>query len=1090
MRQATALATMLLFTPAALAQENAPEQPWERPYAGDNVTGPGVIALWQFDARAETEDNSGNGHELTLRGETRFVAEGKFGGCLESFPADVDNDRAQGARVKNHPDLSPPGAFTLEAWFKPKPEMDACPRAFLFDKKYYFYAHELPKANRDYCLYLQRAGRDRRRIVAFLGYEEDSAQYTSQDVDVKPGEWHHVAFTYDGQGTGRFFLDGKRVGKTTHEGRGPVSPGNYDLVIGDRYGSTHNGFPGFIDQARLSSEVVPFFTGSLEVEVAAGARCAFVRMEQDARIPVQITNDTSKALTAGSAHVVLGQVDRNVPLPNLEPNASHTIEVPVDTTIRPGSYQLTVTASARGGDRGYEAERPVPVFIAPRPLPNQMPVVMWGGGDFERLNEIGFTHQLIHLVDYAKVWAAGEPTEAAMPGQIDQYARRLDDHLAHGLAGAVYLYPGRWVARNKALYEQYRRVDRDGNPYDRENTCATFPEVREFAYNVGASVAKSFGEFPALQASLIHSEIRDGTNICFHPHDREAFRKFAGYDIPEEAVSKNGVRYSTIPDFPRNRVIPDDDPLLTFYRWFWKGGDGWNDLHTQTHKGLKSTGRDSLWTFFDPAVRVPSIWGSGGEVDVASQWTYSYPDPLKIGQATDELFAMAEGQPGQQVMKMTQVIWYRSQTAPKLPDEESERAQWERDIPDARFITISPDHMREALWSKLSRPIRGIMYHGWGSLVQAGSGAYQYTNPQTKEVLAELIRTVVRPLGPTLLQVPDREAGVALLESFASQMFAGRGTLGWGRSWEADAHLVLQWAQLQPRIVYDETILRDGLDGFEVLVMPGCDVLAEGVLKRIIEFQDRGGIVIADEDVCPAILPDILLPSYKRTGKAAEDKAALQEMAAALRRELDDFYQRHADSSSPDVVVRCRRFGEADYLFAVNDRRTFGDYVGHHGLVMEAGLPSRATLSINHPAGNVYDLVRHRAIATEAVPNGVAFEADFGPGDGAVFMVTDQRIDHVEVSGPGQAGPGAQAELSIRIVDADRDPIEAVIPAQVDILDPKNRLAEYSGYYGAPNGLLSLRLDIAPNDQVGTWTIRVTELASGQRAEHKMEVAR
>ena len=60
------------------------------------------------------------------------------------------------------------------------------------------------------------------------------------------------------------------------------------------------------------------------------------------------------------------------------------------------------------------------------------------------------------------------------------------------------------------------------------------------------------------------------------------------------------------------------------------------------------------WTFFDPAVRVPSLWGSGGGVDVISQWTSS--QPIKIGQATDELFAMAAGRPGQRVMKMTQVI--------------------------------------------------------------------------------------------------------------------------------------------------------------------------------------------------------------------------------------------------------------------------------------------------------------------------------------------------------------------------------------------------------------------------------------------------
>ncbi|MGY8827033.1 MAG: hypothetical protein ACKVJG_24470 [Candidatus Latescibacterota bacterium] len=39
----------------------------------------------------------------------------------------------------------------------------------------------------------------------------------------------------------------------------------------------------------------------------------------------------------------------------------------------------------------------------------------------------------------------------------------------------------------------------------------------------------------------------------------------------------------------------------------------------------------------------------------------------------------------------------------------------------------------------------------------------------------------------------------------------------------------MQWAQLQPRIVYDETLLRDGLEGVRVLVLPGTEVLTEGV---------------------------------------------------------------------------------------------------------------------------------------------------------------------------------------------------------------------------------------------------------------------
>ncbi|MBN1443398.1 MAG: LamG domain-containing protein, partial [Planctomycetes bacterium] len=711
--------------------EAAGAPPWQSPYAGEDATGADVIALWSFDAPFDGRDGSGNGHELALRGDSRIVAGGKFGGCLESHPSGAGDDRPQGALATNHAALSPPGAFTLEAWFRPKPEMSEHGIAFLLDKKYYHYAKDIPQANHDYCLYLAPAGRDRRRIVAYLGYGSDSAQYVSREIDVSASEWRHVAFTYDGRGTGRFFLDGEPAGKTVHAGRGAISPGPYGLAVGDRYGSIHQGFPGWLDEVRISSGIPASFEGGLELELGGG-RAAFLRMEKPARISLSLTNGSASTMGAGEGVATLAGVEAKIRWPELKPGETHVVELPVDTALRPDAYQLSVVASARaaGGSKEYRIDREIEVHIAARRLPGRMPVILWGTGGIDLVEKIGFTHQLVSLADYARVWSTGAAEGAAAPARTEEHARMLDEYLARDLGAVVRLDPGRWLARDERLFERFRRVDRAGDPYEKsDNICAAFPEVRDYAFRVGASVARSYGEFPALRASLIHTEIRDGTRLCFHEHDREALRKATGLEIPPEAAGTRGVRYASIPGFPEDRVVPDDHPLLVFYRWFWKDGDGWNDLHTQVHRGLRSAGRADLsagradlWTFFDPAVRAPSLWGSGGGVDVISQWSYSYPDPLKVGQAADELFAMAAGRPGAQVMKMTQIIWYRSQTAPHLPEDEAARAAWEREIPDAKFITISPDHLREAFWCMISRPVRGIMYHGWGSLVDAGPG--------------------------------------------------------------------------------------------------------------------------------------------------------------------------------------------------------------------------------------------------------------------------------------------------------------------------------------------------------------------------------
>ncbi len=1065
------------------------EEPWRQLYQGEQATGRSVVALWQFLPGQQAQDNSGHGHVLQLRGQSRFVSEGMFGNCLECFPADKDHDVAQGALVKNHADLSPKGAFTLEMWIRPKPELAGRRTAFLLDKKYYHYAKDLPQANCDYCLYLSGNRKGTWRIVAYLGYGNDSVAYTSGEITLEPNRWTHVAFTYDGAGIGRFFLDGKPVGRVVHEGRGPITPGRYDLAIGDRYGSIHAGFPGYIDQVRISSVVVPYFTAGLQVGPAPASRTAFVRMEPGAELRLVVLNDTAETLKQVKASVSLSGASKQYALEDLAPGVSKTISIPVDTRLRPDRYPLEVALAAQGADRRWETRNTFEVTIVPRPLPSTMPVVMWGTGDLDRLQQIGFTHQLVHLADYARIWRAGRPTEAFDSGIVAERAAMLDEYLARGVGAVATLSPARWLMQNEQTRQRFQRVNRAGQPYKEANTCGLFPEVQQYCYNVGASVAGTFGHFPALQAALVHTEIRDHTNLCFHQLDRQAFRQLAGFDIPEAATGKRGVQYEKIEGFPSNRIVPDDYPLLVFYRWFWKEGDGWNALHTAVHRGLKSTGRGDLWTFFDPAVRVPSVWGSGGQLDVISQWTYSYPDPIKIGQAADELFAMAEGRSGkQQVMKMTQIIWYRSQTAPKLPEDESQRAQWEKDIPDARFITIAPDHLREAFWSKISRPVRGIMYHGWGSLVEAEHGAYRYTNPKTKEVLGELIRKVVRPLGPTLLQVPDAPCDVALLESFTSQMFARRGTYGWGHSWEADMHLVLQWAQLPPRIVYEETILRDRLDGYRILVLPACDVLPAAVAEQIARFQAAGGLVVADELLTPAVKPDVVVPSYKRTGKAREDKAALQALAARLRQQLEGRYGRRADSSNPDVVVRLRQFGPTPYLFAVNDHRTFGNYVGHHGRVMEKGLPSSATLSLRGKGRFVYDLVAGRQLSAERAGQSVRWNVRLGPGDGRVFMITHQPIDRVLLNVPAEARRGESALVAITVVDPSGEPLPAVVPLEVTILDSENRPAEPSGYYGASGGKLTVSLDVAPNDAAGRWTIAVRELASGKTARGELVV--
>ncbi|MCC7491081.1 MAG: LamG domain-containing protein [Fimbriimonadaceae bacterium] len=1071
-----------------LALPLAAQEAWRQPYEGEAASGPQVLALYQFKPGAELRDNSGRKHDLTIRGDlTKVVAAGPLPGlgALQAVATVEAAEKPGGAVTPDAADLTPSGAFCLELWFRPDPAALATASYMLVDKKYINYDRDLPDAHQDYCLFLRRSG-EQQQLAAHLGFGNSSEMYTSQLFKLVPGEWIHFAFTYNGSGIGRFYLNGQPAGRRQAEGRGAVADGKHPLVIGDRVGSSYQGAPGRLGQVRLSAGIPPAFEGSVDLTADRGRR-VFQRFEPGAKVLLTLVSDLSVPLREVRVTATQGGSSKQLAsLPTLSPGTPWQGELPVDTTLRPGDYPLQVVAVGASAVGAKRVELTVPVAVMPR-QPDFMPVILWGADpSIKEAQRIGFTDQISTHADYARVWRDGEKAASSSPDDVATKRAALDDLLRAGMGGVGYIHEPLHIERTPELLAQFRRVERDGKPVEPPAVCALFPAVVALSRNTGRALGADYGDHPAFRGCLIHSEMRDHTALCFHEHDAAACRAATGADIPAQAVTKWGVRYTSLPGFPANRVVPDNHPLLTFYRWFWKSGDGWNPLHTATHEGLQRNVRPGFYTWYDPVTRVPSIWGSGGNCDIASTWTYSYPDPLKLGLTCDQVIAMADGG-RRRAMKMTQAIWYRSGTAPKLPENEADRASWEREQPDAQFITIAPDHLREALWCKLARPIEGIMYHGWASLSPDGThGAYRCTNLETKEVLAQLTREVVRPYGPALRQIPDGPQNVALLESFTSQMLAGRGGYGWGEGWEADVHLIAQWAQLQPKVVYEEHLLRDGLDAYQVLLLPNCDVLPRSVVDRIVAFQNRGGLVIGDRNLCPAIVPDMLLPTYTRTKQADVDKTALQKLAAGLRTELDTVFTRYLESDNPDVVCRRRRAGQADYLFVINDQRRFGKYVGHHGRVMEEGLPSSATITVRRPRAVVYDALARQVVATKTVPGGVSFTTKLGPGEGRLYVLLDQRLPLPTVAA-GNAERGGKVTVTVKMQLAGQ-PLAAVVPLRVELRDPQNRPAEWEGYYALRDGTWSQPLTLATNDLPGRWTVTVTELIGGAQAKASFTV--
>ncbi len=1052
------------------------QETWESGYTKDDVSGAHVLGCWKFDGDDALRDASGKGNDLTLRG-ARVGGVGKFAGGLESFPGFPIADESHSAQTGAKPRLSPQGAFTMEMWIQAKADFKPKLRCFLLDKKYVDQA--------DYQWTLGEADKGgRRRMTVSLGFGAESRVFHSEPVMLEAGAWHHVAFTYDAAGEGRFFADGQAAGVARHAGLGAITPGVKPLSIGDRLGSNHGGFPGFIDEVRICDGVLNFEQVALRI---ATSRAVWRRMEQAKPVEVVVTNLRRVPMTDAAVHLSFGGGEEAFTIPALAPGKDFTAKFTVNTALKPGGYSLG--ARLKVGE--YQTGRSADYQIMPRPVAGAMPVIMWGAGSGEmaRLKDIGFTHYIGIHPDVGDIWAQGKAGAPGKPDTIAATRKALDDALSNGLNVIASISPGAFLAKDA----KHLRVDRNGVPYPRTDICASLPEFAPFFENVGRSVSKAYGDHPAFAAALIDSEVRDASAPSFNAVDVESYRKFANTEIPAEVVTRGGVDWTKLKDFPADRVVADDHPILKYYRWFWTVGDGWNALHSALNKGVKSAGRRDFFTWFDPAVRQPAIGGAGGTVDVLGHWTYTYPAPLSIGLCADQLAAMsAAGGRNQQVMKMTQLIWYRSQTAPVGQKAPGDVVAWEDHDPEAAYITIAPMHLREAFWTKIARPVQGIMYHGWESLVQtAGTSAYRHTNPNTVHVLKELIHDVVVPLGPTLTRLADERCEVAFLESFTSQMFARRGSYGNNSGWPADVWLALQHAHVACDVLFEETLVKNGLSGRKVLVMPECDVLSKPVVERILAWQKKGGKIVADEFLCPALKADVTLASFKRTKKADADKARVLELAVTLGPQVAQLgVPSKITCDNPEIVIRTRRHGDALYVFVVNDKRESGRYVGQHGLVMENGLPSSGLLSLKQEQVNVYDLTRGGGfiVPKRGEEGSASWPVNLGPCDGRIFMVTPNPLLGITLDAPETATRGNTATIKTTISTTQNATMKAIVPMRVDIHDANGRPAEGTGFYAAENGLLTLELNIATNDDPGVWEVRVRELASGMEAVRWMRV--
>ena len=836
--------------------------------------------------------------------------------------------------------------------------------------------------------------------------------------------------------------------------------------------------------------------GQEPLVITSGGRAAFIRGEVDAERVFTVENRSGVALhdvqatieqTAGAR-----PVSRTVKsLGMLADGAAAEVVCGIETRLRPGWRSMRVTVNGRdSANAEVKSSQEFALGIGPK-AGDRMMVLMWEfNAPPKALGDFGFTHALTKM----------QPS--------DDTLATYDNAL---VAGVALAHKVRCVYPGGKPDSRYQRTTRDGMFYTSSNPGAppvaeiSNPEFLEAMKPVVAANVAAAGAHPACVGVLPQSEARDSTFPSFTT-EHLRYRTETGRDVPREVRNRTFGWDPARKRYPGG-LVPDDDPILAYYRWFWKGGDGWpgfsGGVAREYHRLISKPG---FFAFWDPAVRCPPIWGSGGDVDMINHWAYAVPEPMNVAGPAEEILAMAAGRPGQKVSIMTQLICYRKHMAP-VGKEVTPVPEWLERRPNAGFPTIPPDTLQEATWSMIAKPVNAIMYHGWETVYETGrTKGYVYTNPESAVRLRHLLRDVVAPLGPTLKRLGRKAPPVAVFESFTTSFVSG--PTSWG--WREPALTFLQRARLDPQVVFEESILAGELADVKVLYAPQCAFLTPAVVKKIREFQSCGGILVADNQLLPALKADIevpvvsfapppeseLIPGVDEKEASREGdtktrlgtmrtKAAMHAQAADLRQRLAPHFTPVADSSSPEIVVYSRQWRGVAYLFAINDRRTFGDYVGPWGMTMENGLPFEGEVSRldDGTVAAVYELSRGGEVAFDRRDGKVVVPVKFDTNDGRLFVFLPEKIASVTVEAPPTVKSGEVVSVKFSALDAGGQPVQALLPGEIRLYDAAGRELDGAGWVCLEGGTATVEIATNLDDAPGDYRLVCRDRASGKKIE-------
>jgi hypothetical protein len=715
----------------------------------------------------------------------------------------------------------------------------------------------------------------------------------------------------------------------------------------------------------------------------------------------------------------------------------------------------------------------------------------------------------------------------------------LAETMRQGLAWAPHHH---YLGYPRALEGDDLVHDMNGKPgHARLNSPFIVEQVRREAVRFAERAAGA----PALRAVTFNSEVQWIWTHDYSPENVAWVRQTFHLDLdawrnpPQGEADTHQLPFGRLRPAlaglarPADGMVEVSTPFYSYHRWFHGPLAPTETFLNQALSDELLARRPEVLTIQEPILRRPAV-RAFDRVRIAQEWFY-YQNPMAAVMVQECLNAAVRNT-GLRPSGMPQFLFKAGTAAPYngAPTADLFReAAWLCAVQPIRLFTYwnfdivpRPDFENayhrcltkaqidellgsaEPSWDEAKRILEG----------QAGNLASKLM-PWTPELVAAFTRfhrDEVGPLGALIPEWRNRPRRVAILRSFASQLY---GDVRWpGTTW-LETCVLNSGAPFDVLLDEDFEGKTDPLTTHQLVVVSAAACLPRPLAEGLQRFAARGGVIVTDTDTRVALpAAHVLRPSdtagalSRRLGTVETELRARQTSPADPRTveamtslaeagALDglpepaflDLFETsvtpEARTLSPFTWLNLLEAEGACYLAVVNDLRVHGPIYGHFGAVRETGVPHNALVHFSSALAAVaYDLLSHEPVALAVSGTTTALALDLPPAGARVLVLLPAPIGRLEVQAElavAQWGDHQGRQVSVRALlqDAQGRIVPGLIPATVTWLHPDGSRSDFSHHTVFRRGALECALPVLANGPAGAWRVQVLERASGRVAE-------